>query len=59
MIEYIEWALKTGKLETASVTIEWLDKARNHTPGAVSRVLANMQLVANCEGMVSQLPESS
>ena len=59
VLEHITWALENDEVQTSSITQEWLDKARNGTPGCVARVLAKLQLVANCEGLVAELPATS
>ena len=40
-------------------TQAWLDNTRDGTPGAAAKVLAKVQLVAQCETSVLELPEGS
>ena len=59
VLEYIMWALEHEEQTVSGLTIDWLDKTRDGTPGCVSRTLAKIQLVGHVESLVSDLPDSS
>ena len=59
MIDYIMWALGNDEIQVEKITQEWLDKARDGTPGATSRVLAKLQLASHCEALVAELPDGT
>ena len=59
VIDYIMWALGHEEIQVEKVTQEWLDRGRDGTPGAVSRVLAKLQLANHCEALVAELPDGT
>jgi len=59
VLQYVMWGLQHEVVSVGGVTMEWLDKARDGTPGAVFKVLAKMQMVKHCERLVSELPPGS
>ena len=56
---YVIWALEHKEVQASQVTMEWLDKAKDGTPGAVPRVLAKLMLVLHCDSLVAELPKDS
>jgi len=59
VLQFIMWALQHEMVSTTGVTMEWLDKTRDGTPGALFKVLAKLQLVLHCRRLVSELPEGT
>ena len=56
VLQYLSWALQHQAISPSTVTVEWLDKTRDGTPGAVFQVLAKNQMVKHCERLVGELP---
>ena len=58
-LEYLKFGLDYEVLQARDVTVEWLDKQRDGTPGAVTTVLGRRQLVMLVGSWVEGLKESS
>ena len=59
VIHYIWWALKHEVVAPGSVTGDWLECAKDGTPGVVNLVLCKALLVSHISSIVAELPESS
>ena len=56
VLQYILWALEHDMVSPAGITMEWLDKARDGTPGALYKALGKIQMAKHCERLVADLP---
>ena len=55
MLQYIRFAIKFQQIQPRKVTVEWLEKAKDGTPGQVQVVLARKVLVAWLSSFVEDL----
>ena len=56
VLDYIAWALTHEVVKPQGVTVEWLDKSRDGTPGCVQRVFAKAQCVEHFRGVAEEFP---
>ena len=61
VLEYASWCVSHAKydLEDRGITVEWLDKSRDGTPGHVYLLLAKLQLKTHLASLVAELPSGS
>jgi len=57
VVHYIRFQLEQKDMSPATVTVEWLDKRRDGTPGAIATTLAKAQLVHHARALISDLPD--
>ena len=57
VVRYVSWALAHEEVMPHNVTLEWLEKKRDSTPGVVTVVLLKALLVSHIRGMAAELPE--
>ncbi len=58
VVRYIYWALEHEEVNPSNVTVEWLEKKRDGTPGVVTLVLLKALLVSHVRGIAAELPEA-
>ena len=56
VLHYVIFCLKEKEMAGSAVTVEWLDKSRDGTPGACHRTLAKVQLVMHIHSLLEGLP---
>ena len=56
-MRYVSWALEHEEVSPKDVTLEWLEKKRDSTPGVVTLVLLKALLVSHIRDMAAELPE--
>ena len=59
VLQYLMWALNHEEVVASAITMDWLDKGRDGTPGATYKVLAKTQLVLHAKRLVSELPDGT
>ena len=57
VVRYVSWALEHEEVSPKDVTLEWLEKKRDSTPGVVTLVLLKALLVSHIRDMAAELPE--
>ena len=55
VLEYLRFALKFEQIDAKAITVDWIDKSKDGTPGAVQTVLARRSLVGFVGGLVQDL----
>jgi hypothetical protein len=55
VVHYVMFQLEHKDMSPSMVTVEWLDKRRDGTPGAIATTLAKALLVQHARGLVADL----
>ena len=55
VLQYMRFALKFEQIDARTITIEWMDKSKDGTPGMVTTVLARRAVILYVQALVEDL----
>ena len=59
VLHFIQFSVEQQDMSPSVVTVEWMDKARDATPGAIVCPLAKVQLVSYTRSLLEGLPQEA